>query len=87
VETITRRRRRCLGGIALLTLTILAPTGLSADDRHARLEGACYCKRAGELHCFGMMTEAACNRRCADEICDDAFWLERRPCWNWGYGG
>jgi hypothetical protein len=33
------------------------------------------------------MTEVACTHRCADEICDDAFWLERRPCWNWGYGG
>jgi len=23
----------------------------------------------------------------AEELCDDWFWLERRPCWNWGYGG
>jgi hypothetical protein len=27
------------------------------------------------------------NRRCAQELCDDWFWLERRSCWNWGYGG
>jgi hypothetical protein len=20
-------------------------------------------------------------------LCDDWFWLERRPCWNWGDGG
>jgi hypothetical protein len=84
---MTRRRRRWRAVTVLLALAILAPAGSSGSDGRTVLEGACYCKRAGELQCFGMMTEAACTRRCAEEICDDAFWLERRPCWNWGYGG
>jgi hypothetical protein len=54
---------------------------------NADLLGACYCKAGKELLCLGQLTEPTCNRRCKDELCDDWYWLERRPCWNWGYGG
>jgi hypothetical protein len=84
---MTRRRRRRLAAGALLALAALAPAGSAASDQRYTLEGACYCRRAGELQCFGVLTEEACTRRCAEELCDHAFWLERRPCWNWGYGG
>ena len=37
--------------------------------------------------CTTEMTERACRERCATELCDDWFWKDRLPCWNWGYGG
>jgi hypothetical protein len=49
--------------------------------------GACYCRAAGTLHCTSNLTERECRRRCDEELCDDWFWKERLPCWNWGYGG
>jgi hypothetical protein len=50
--------------------------------------GACYCRAAGTVRwCAADMTERACRDRCTGELCDDWFWIERRPCWNWGYGG
>ena len=51
------------------------------------LRGACYCRAEGRLTCVAELTRLECDRRCAEEFCDDWFWLERRPCWNWGYGG
>jgi hypothetical protein len=39
------------------------------------------------LQCEDDVTERDCDARCAEALCDDWFWLERRPCWNWGYGG
>ena len=51
------------------------------------LPGACYCRAAGELMCTAGLTEPECRRRCAEAFCDEWFWLERLPCWNWGYGG
>ena len=49
--------------------------------------GACYCRAAGTLHCTGDLSEHDCRRRCDEALCDDWFWKERLPCWNWGYGG
>src|SRR5207249_615427 len=40
-----------------------------------------------EVTCTAGLTEGDCRRRCAEELCDNWFWLDRRPCWNWGYGG
>jgi hypothetical protein len=83
--------RRCarlvLAGI--VALGAMAPAGSSFAQQRERfvLLGACYCRTAGTLHCLGELTGAECRRRCADQLCDDWFWLERRPCWNWGYGG
>jgi len=75
--------RRLLAG-ALLIGAAGAP-GDSAGREE--LTGACYCRAAGQLRCVSDLVERECSRRCADELCDDWFWLERRPCWNWGYGG
>ncbi len=51
------------------------------------LRGGCYCQAEGHLNCLGVLTERECNKQCAEALCDDWFWLERRSCWNWGYGG
>jgi len=41
----------------------------------------------GELKCVGVVTKLACDKQCAEALCDDWFWMERLTCWNWGYGG
>jgi len=41
----------------------------------------------GELKCVGVVTKSACDKQCAEALCDDWFWMERLTCWNWGYGG
>ena len=78
------RRRLAL---VLVVLGMLMPVGLSANDPRFVLDGACYCRRAAQLDCLGRVTHVECQRRCEEALCDDWFWLERRPCWNWGYGG
>ena len=77
----TAARRLLLG--TLLVVALATPGASDTTD----FTGACYCRAAAELRCVGDLVERECNRRCADELCDDWFWLERRPCWNWGYGG
>ena len=72
---------------ALLVLGAASATEPADPSRALELAGACYCRAAGELRCVADLTEQECKRRCAEELCDDSFWLERRPCWNWGYGG
>lgn len=49
--------------------------------------GACYCKMGADRQCTADLTEHECTKRCKESLCDDWFWLERRLCWNWGYGG
>jgi hypothetical protein len=49
--------------------------------------GSCYCRAEGRLQCTADLTLSTCSRRCAEDLCDDWFWKERLPCWNWGYGG
>ena len=69
---------------------VLAFAGLGAAASSTRAPadvGACYCRGGGELNCLGVLTRPECDKQCADALCDDWFWLERRPCWNWGYGG
>ena len=45
-------------------------------------------ERAGEtLSCTNDLSERDCSRRCDEALCDEWFWKERLPCWNWGYGG
>ncbi len=84
-------RLLAIGGRAGLgaVLVLGAATLTEPADPPQALEftGACYCRAAGELRCVADLLEPECKRRCADELCDDWFWLERRPCWNWGYGG
>ena len=78
----------------LLALLMLAAVGSSAAQP-ARAEGprlpvflgACYCRAAGTLQCTPDLSELDCRRRCDEALCDDWFWKERLPGWNWGYGG
>jgi hypothetical protein len=49
--------------------------------------GACYCRMADALQCTANLTEPECRHRCDEALCDDWFWKDRLPCWNWGYGG
>lgn len=77
----------------VLSLALLAaaaagrPDANPAGGRESALHGACYCKAAGTLQCTANLTERECRRRCDEALCDDWFWKERLPCWNWGYGG
>lgn len=74
-----------------LGLGLLA--GAAADGRAAEparagvLQGACYCRMAEALQCTADLTERDCRHRCDEALCDDWFWKDRLPCWNWGYGG
>jgi hypothetical protein len=49
--------------------------------------GACYCRMEDSLHCTANVTQPECRRQCDEALCDDWFWKDRLPCWNWGYGG
>jgi len=73
--------------IALLGGLLLGGGSPAAEDDRFVLVGACYCRAAGELHCTADLSEGECRRRCDEGLCDRWFWLERRQCWNWGYGG
>ena len=87
--TVRGRARRiaplALG--ALLAIGLTSAGGTFAQRTRSELTGSCYCRAGSELHCVSDQTEDQCKHRCTDELCDDWFWLERRPCWNWGYGG
>jgi hypothetical protein len=49
--------------------------------------GACYGRAGAALQCTADLTERDCRRQCDEAACDDWFWRDRLPCWNWGYGG
>jgi len=83
---MTATLRVCALGLLLLAGMVAAgPT--AEPDRAGALRGACYCRMAATLQCTANLTEAECRRRCDEALCDDWFWKERLPCWNWGYGG
>ena len=77
----------------VLVLLVAAAGGFGAEprtgaaDTRSVLQGACYCRAAGALHCTPNLSERECRRQCDEALCDDWFWKERLPCWNWGYGG
>ena len=77
--------------IAVFVLALLA--GAAADGpaveptRPGGSRGACYCRMAAALQCTADLTEPDCRRQCDEALCDDWFWKDRLPCWNWGYGG
>ena len=74
--------------LGLSAALIVSAMGASrASMQHPVFLGACYCRAASTLNCLGMLSEPDCDKQCAEAFCDDWFWLERRPCWNWGYGG
>ena len=75
---------------ALIVLLALTVTGYSAQRASPPvLPGACYCRRAKALNTsqWPSSPDWSAIAGWAEEFCDDWFWLERRPCWNWGYGG
>lgn len=73
--------------LGLSVVLALAVLGAAASTLAPGEVGACYCRGGSDLHCLGVLTQPECDKRCADALCDDWFWLERRACWNWGYGG
>ena len=74
--------------LAVLTATAAgSPASNPAGGRETALRGACYCKAGPTLQCTANVTEPECRRQCDEALCDDWFWKERLPCWNWGYGG
>ncbi len=77
-----------LGLGALLIAVALAPAASNADQAALReFTGACYCRAHRELLCTANLTARECDRRSKEALCDEWFWKERLPCWNWGYGG
>lgn len=77
-----------IGALGLVLLAGSGADGRAAEaERAGGLRGACYCRMAAALQCTADLTEPECRRRCDEAICDDWFWKERLPCWNWGYGG
>jgi hypothetical protein len=80
------RGRLRLTVLAALLATALGLRGSSAAEREP-YRGACYCRMEGRVECTDNLTERQCDLQAAQALCDDWFWLERLPCWNWGYGG
>jgi hypothetical protein len=77
-----------IGAFGLALLVVAAADGRAAEPaRPAVSQGACYCRMAEALQCTANLTERDCRRRCDEALCDDWFWKDRLPCWNWGYGG
>jgi hypothetical protein len=76
-------------GLALLLIAAVGSGGVAIARAHAprTFLGACYCRAGDTLGCTSDLTEADCRRRCDEALCDEWFWKERLPCWNWGYGG
>jgi hypothetical protein len=82
-------RRLVVAGVCV-TLGLLPwrPVSTAPPERQdVEHRGACYCRAMGELKCVGVVTKPACDKQCAEALCDDWFWMERLTCWNWGYGG
>jgi hypothetical protein len=74
-----------LAAVAVAALT--APGSVADETATAELQGACYCRGGGQLMCTANLTGRECALRCRQALCDEWFWKERLPCWNWGYGG
>jgi hypothetical protein len=77
-----------LAGVGLLLIaTGLDDAVVAGADAPRAFLGACYCRVGETLRCTSDLTERDCRQRCDEALCDDWFWKERLPCWNWGYGG
>ena len=84
---MTATARCVLLGLILLATAGAAGGPAAPPARTVTFLGACYCRAGGTLHCTGNLSERDCKQRCDEDLCDDWFWKERLPCWNWGYGG
>lgn len=84
---MTTSARGALLGVLLMTAVGAGGVTTVRADAPRPLLGACYCRAAGALQCTGGLSEPECRRRCDEALCDEWFWKERLPCWNWGYGG
>jgi hypothetical protein len=84
MRTPVRLRLFRLGLAAFLVGVVTAPSR-AADP--VDWPGACYCRASGTLRCTAGLTLRVCQKQCDHELCDEWFWKERLPCWNWGYGG
>lgn len=85
-----RLRRMLIAAGVCVALGVVLPRSVPTappDRSDVEDRGACYCRAMGELKCVGVVTKPACDKQCAEALCDDWFWMERLPCWNWGYGG
>ena len=80
--------RRHLGrGLFLIAVALAAGSSRTAEGTASDLHGACYCRAQRELMCTANLTARECELRSTHAFCDEWFWKERLPCWNWGYGG
>jgi hypothetical protein len=82
--------RAALLGVTLLAAGAGGPAAelpAAGAGRTAPGHGACYCRMGKALRCTANLSEQECHRQCDEAICDDWFWKDRLPCWNWGYGG
>ena len=79
--------RAWIGVLGLVLLGTAADGPAAEPPRPDGPRGACYCRMAQTLECSANLTERDCRRQCDEALCDDWFWKERLPCWNWGYGG
>ena len=83
----TVARRVVLAGLLVLVAAGSSDISLVRADAQRIFLGACYCRAGETLACTNDLSESECRRRCDEALCDDWFWKERLPCWNWGYGG
>ncbi len=76
-------------GVALVVMAAAGgpPASPPSAAESGPFRGACYCRAGTSLECTASLTERDCRQRCDEALCDDWFWKERLPCWNWGYGG
>ena len=74
-------------GVLLIAAVGSGSTAIARAEAPRTFLGACYCRAGETLSCTNDLSERDCRRRCDEAFCDDWFWKERLPCWNWGYGG
>ncbi len=73
---------------AVLVVAVLSSPRPAAEEKlAAEFRGACYCRAGHQLMCTANLTVRECDLFSKQALCDEWFWKERLPCWNWGYGG
>jgi hypothetical protein len=80
-------RRRIALTTALIVAALSSPRSAADPMIAAEFRGACYCRVDTQLMCTANLTDRECDLISKQTFCDEWFWKERLPCWNWGYGG